>query len=1030
MQVMLQDIVRTVVGWVERLTARLPQEQGHIGHLRAGLALCWLGCLVAAANQSQAAPTATPPISLIGSSILALNLNQQDSVHWVPYTGGDSPEGAYMGWMFAGETSVTGLIRLPRPLSPGHYSIFIKGINYDRGVNVQVMAGSSGVTIATDDRDWNRYWSNAGPLEVQATTSELRLTFQKLSPVGDDSKFLLRGLYITDQANVVILRTDVVVDLTYPTQMDDTAPEPGNVIENGSFEVGLGHGWGLAENRTVPLQPLWDKTQAYHGQASVKLPLDPSARSYGEDLSLVSKIYTLKPNKQYTLSAWVKTASNDNVSGSLSIVNTFDPPPGYPGKEGLVTTFTATSNWQRVSVTGYLRKYPTSDYQITITGRGGAGQYLWIDAVQLEEGAVSDAAIKPTAPLELGLVTTQPSRVFYEDEPIRMDLLAHNGSGHAVSGEVKYVVYDYLNRKVREGGQSVNVAAQTTQTTALNLPTGLRGVFRVVVWLNGQDKTLEEVVYSVVPRPRTTGADPTSMIGIHSNFETFQFDVLERLGVKWDDVMSPASFFRWSLAEPQDDQFVWYDAEIQLALDRGVTILGTIGYAWPAWADSNGVPNLDKWEEFVGQMVAHYRGRIHYWEIWNEPNRAWGSQPDLYAQILKRAVDAIERTDPDAKIVSMGGAQLYYIEQVIASLQRLYPTWNWAQHVDAVSTHLYPLNEGGAEDFKTRIIDVYHLPVWNTEIGEWDWGFYLGSNSNFVAWGENLFPHTDAERYYETSPDTVGNLTKNFLTTIGAGFSKYFYYDSRIIAAPNTLRTQPTILEYDDTVRPKGVAYSILAYLFDHSVGLGRIPLQDANAVAYLFDRAGTPLVGLWTGDKGNGAVTLSLPASQYKVYDSMGNPLTVSNGVIPYGRTPVYIEGQGISAAALRSALEGAPSGGRADTTPPNLTIASAPLGPTRTRQQRLRWIAIDETSVPDPTLPDAILYSYRLSGPAGEGNWSAWAANTYVDYTLAPGTYTFSVKAKDAAGNETPVVSTSFTILGDVYYTYLPLVSRNHRP
>src|SRR4029450_9473931 len=108
----------------------------------------------------------------------------------------------------------------------------------------------------------------------------------------------------------------------------------------------------------------------------------------------------------------------------------------------------------------------------------------------------------------------------------------------------------------------------------------------------------------------------------------------------------------------------------------------------------------------------------------------------FYADMLKRAGRAIRRTDPQAKIVAMGGT--YSKDWILAVLSHLGEEWR--SYVDIVSTHLYPANtdpSGGetgqrAADFKRFVIDGYKVPVWNTETGVWDEGFYKGKNSNFV----------------------------------------------------------------------------------------------------------------------------------------------------------------------------------------------------------------------------------------------------------------------------------------------------------
>ena len=131
---------------------------------------------------------------------------------------------------------------------------------------------------------------------------------------------------------------------------------------------------------------------------------------------------------------------------------------------------------------------------------------------------------------------------------------------------------------------------------------------------------------------------------------------MAKLGIKWDRGISPGSYFRWSLVEPQDDQFVWYDDEVDLANSRGVQVLATVGTNddWPAWADDAGKPNLGKWQEFVGQLAAHYQGRVAAWEIWNEANHSF--TPDFYAKMVKRAAEAVRASDPGAKVVAFGGS--------------------------------------------------------------------------------------------------------------------------------------------------------------------------------------------------------------------------------------------------------------------------------------------------------------------------------------------------------------------------------------
>jgi len=389
--------------------------------------------------------------------------------------------------------------------------------------------------------------------------------------------------------------------------------------------------------------------------------------------------------------------------------------------------------------------------------------------------------------------------------------------------------------------------------------------------------------------------------------------------------------------------------------------------------------------------------------------------------MLKLAVDAIEAADPGAFIVGMGGIPGNAMQNVIAALQARYPGWDWRQHIDVLSTHAYP--DGVAPETLSPIITQYGVPVWNTEAGAWDLGFYQGVNSNFVSPGKNVWPNSDATRYYVGMIGAPTLLTENFLRTIASGQQKYFYYDSRYFSGPDYPNSHPSIFEYDGTTRSKAINYAVAGSLIDHSTTLGNAS-ADPTSYLLVFDKPGGPVAALFTSDRKLRQITISLSTAQFQALDLMGNPITFTGSAIPYGRIPVYLKGIGITAAQLKNALQNGVITMATDTTPPNLSISDAPRGPIADHSFRVRWIALDNSSYPnlgeidpatnsatDSPRPDAIQYSYYLQGYSS--SWSSWSAVTFVDFTNVPtGSYTFSVVAKDMAGNQSTVVSRPIVI------------------
>jgi hypothetical protein len=908
------------------------------------------------------------------------------------------------GWlarMVARDETVDAEFGLPDKLAPGKYHFFVKANNAGAEVRLACGGGVSSESCPLDN-DWNGLWSDPIPLEVADATESLSMSWTNKSRT-DAVNFILQGLYITDRADVVVNANDCIVRRGDSAASDRSPPIPGNLLPNSSFEAGLGQGWLLVaknERRDYSSDSLWDGTEGFHGQASLKVPAWAS---------WISTVLRIRPDRMHTFSVWAKAdAPQAQIALELSPVhqgNKNRSPAGGPA-------FPLTNQWQRLTLGGMLRG---SEYQIRIRA---LDRPLRIDALQLEEGEASPYA--GMRPIEVGLLCDKPAHLFFEDEPVSLQLRACNGTNQPLAPCVSYEVYDYRNRRVHDGSQRIEVAASSTYRGPLDLPPGRRGCFRVVLWAEGQSGPDEEVVYAVVPRPQRAGPDPSSLIGAHVQASDFQYEVLQRLGVKWTRILSPEAWFRWHAIEPAPGQFVWHDAEAEQAVRRGFQILGTIGTnEWPKWAYRAGQPDLDAWEQAVGKIVGHYRRWVKHWEVWNEPIHSYTAE--FYAEMLRRAGRAIRAADPEAKIVGLGGS--YRCAWCVDVIERL--GGQPREAMDFLSTHLYPakadplnpLSGTAAAEFREKIIAPHKLEVWNTEAGAWCQGFYQGAGSGFRAAGEPVWPYREAWRYYRGFDFEAVRVAQNFLHSVGNGFTRYFYYDTRFHSGYYAAgKSHCTIFDLGDTIRTKGVAYAILARLFDHSRGLGNVS-PDPKAFAYLFDRGGTPVVALFAADDTNvthsQAINLELAADRFKAYDLMGNELAREGSSIPFGRQPVYLEGRpGLTVGAMRVAIRN----GRIDEVPdrsaPRVSISDAPRGTSRPGPVRIRWIAVDDVAIPLTLVHrDALQYSHRLAGR--DDSWSAWTAMTRVDYDgLAPGHYRFEVRARDVSGNVSEPATREFAI------------------
>lgn len=162
------------------------------------------------------------------------------------------------------------------------------------------------------------------------------------------------------------------------------------------------------------------------------------------------------------------------------------------------------------------------------------------------------------------------------------------------------------------------------------------------------------------------------------------------------------------------DAWAKYDRIVDLAEQYGIQIQARIS-APPAWSraevDLLGLGPPDDFQDYVSFAVAvaeRYRGRLRYFQIWNEPNiyPEWGTLPDgahkpvdpaAYAQMLCRTHDALKALDPQIVVISAAMAPTSALTDRdlndFVYWQRLYDAGAGACF-DVLSMQGYGLNSG------------------------------------------------------------------------------------------------------------------------------------------------------------------------------------------------------------------------------------------------------------------------------------------------------------------------------------------------
>ena len=116
--------------------------------------------------------------------------------------------------------------------------------------------------------------------------------------------------------------------------------------------------------------------------------------------------------------------------------------------------------------------------------------------------------------------------------------------------------------------------------------------------------------------------------------------------------------------EPYRSAWDKYDNIVELTEQYGLSIIARLD-APPEWSRHDGhargafgpPDDIEDYGDYVSVVAERYRGRIRFYQIWNEPNiyPEWGNQPVdpvAYTELLCLAYTRIKAVDPQAVIIS------------------------------------------------------------------------------------------------------------------------------------------------------------------------------------------------------------------------------------------------------------------------------------------------------------------------------------------------------------------------------------------
>jgi hypothetical protein len=343
----------------------------------------------------------------------------------------------------------------------------------------------------------------------------------------------------------------------------------------------------------------------------------------------------------------------------------------------------------------------------------------------------------------------------------------------------------------------------------------------------------------------------------------------------------------WNNIEPERGQYRFekLDRLVELAQEHGVEPVFVLGVT-PRWASARpGEPSsygpgagaeprdIRDWENFVRTLATRYKGRIHYFELWNEPKYSdfepvkggfyTGTLPSLIA-LGRSASRVLKEVDPDNRLISPGftgaGDRL---ERFLAAGGRDFS--------DIIAFHFYALTpEKMLKDIQTvqqimRKQGVGDKDLWNTEQGYEVVGPFarIPGNMGFEV------------RDIETK---AAYIPRSFVLAAAAGVKRFYFYSwERLLAEKETT---PTVAAnaLGSTVRWLKGATVDSCVPEDGAVwvcSLGR----EGRKAWMVWNASGE---SVWTIPKG-------WEATAFESAD--GRSGWINNGIIKLGQTPLLLK-------------------------------------------------------------------------------------------------------------------------------------------
>lgn len=500
------------------------------------------------------------------------------------------------------------------------------------------------------------------------------------------------------------------------------------------------------------------------------------------------------------------------------------------------------------------------------------------------------------------------------------------------------------------------------------------------------------------------------------------------LGARWDRFP-----FYWNEIQPTANgpfDFSHLDQVVNYDIANGFKIQGILLGA-PGWAVVGGRISLDAWHKYVFETVKHFKGRIRYWEVWNEPDLVnaegagifWHWSIADYYELLKVGYRAVKSADPDAQVL-MGSLAFPhnnedFFPKLLDEMSRDATARQNNYYFDILPLHLYgraatmfdlPMGYIGSPDFAGfhNLMRRYGFDkrIWVNEAGVGIWNTGTGMEAPGRA----------------TMDEHASYVIQAFAYALAGGVDKVFMFQLYDDGAGANDPVTGNKAEYYGLVsnagvpRPGYTAYQTAAKYFSHAqlvtrVNLNRNGSADVKGID-IITMYGTPhgkVTAMWNSDGSpNQKVRVEADTLQAIRVNKLGQQQQVSakDGAYTFDLAPATNHNNfGCYTPRGCNPNDFIIGGDPVILVEPDYRVPSATVRPLPSGVKSPFTVEWATTSPAAGQVTFDVQYL-----DAGEGAWRDWITNTTTTsaqfgtgstFTQLNHTYVFRTRARDVAGN-----------------------------